>query len=320
MNIVFMGTPAFAAYQLEYLIRHNYPIKLVITVPDKPAGRGLKIHQSEVKLMAEKHQIPVLQPKNLKDPAFLEELKSYNLDIAVVVAFRLLPKTVWALPKLGTFNLHASLLPDYRGAAPINHAIINGEKKSGVTTFLLDEQIDTGNILFKDEVLISDTLTAGELHDELMKIGAPLIAKTIDALENGTASPQPQIEPIHIKGAPKIFPHTCFINTEDSVENTYNLIRGLTPYPGARTNWQINEDAVQLVKLWKVNKLEGHIGEAGEFISDGKNYIHIQCKDGLIEVLELQVEGKKRMTTQDFLRGVRFFPSRNRVFTYREDK
>lgn len=316
MNIVFMGTPAFAAHQLEYLIEHNYPVKLVITVPDKPAGRGLKMHQSDVKVMAEKHNIPVLQPQNLKDPQFLEEFSSYNPDIAVVVAFRMLPKSVWSLPNLGTFNLHASLLPDYRGAAPINHAIINGEKISGVTTFLIDEQIDTGNILYKEEVAIEDDEDAGSLHDKLMTLGAPLIAKTIDSLIAGNITPTPQVINGEPKNAPKIFPDNCIIHPNLPTNNVYNLIRGLSPYPGARFYWNIQEDKRQLVKIYKVEKEEGNkVAEVGEFISDGKSFIKIQCLDGLINIKELQVEGKKRMTTEEYLRGMRVFPSKSGVFS-----
>lgn len=311
-----MGTPAFAAYQLEYLIEHKYPVKLVITVPDKPAGRGLKLHQSDVKVMAEKYKIPVLQPQNLKDPQFIEEFKNSNPDIAIVVAFRMLPKAVWSLPKLGTFNLHASLLPDYRGAAPINHAIINGEKITGATTFLIDEQIDTGNILFKEEIPIDEDEDAGSLHDKLMTLGAPLIAKTIDGLSNGLVTPTPQIINGEPKNAPKIFPETCIIDFLQPINKVYNLIRGLSPYPGARFYWDIQDGKKQMVKLFRVEKEENtNIAEAGELISDGKTFIKIQCLDGVINIKELQVEGKKRMPAEDFLRGVRVFPSKSRVFS-----
>lgn len=316
MNIIFMGTPAFAAYQLEYLIEHNYPIKAVITVPDKPAGRGLKIQESDVKQVALKHQIKILQPSNLKDAEFIQEFKELEPDLAIVVAFRMLPKAIWASPKLGTFNLHASLLPDYRGAAPINHAIINGEKITGATTFLIDDKIDTGNILLKKEIHIEPSDNAGTLHDKLMKLGAPLIAETIDRLSTNNITPIPQIAPSIIKEAPKIFPENCILDFNNSVESVFNKVRGLNPYPGARIfcNWNGDEKKMML-KIFEAEIIPENSYEPGEIISDGKTYIYLQCKGGLLNLKEIQLEGKKRMLAEDLLRGMRDFPNKSKGFT-----
>lgn len=302
MRIIFMGTPEFAVASLDALLQAGFNIVAVVTVPDKPAGRGQKLNESAVKKYATEKGLPVLQPDKLRDPDFLEQLRSYKADLQVVVAFRMLPEVVWNMPSKGTINLHASLLPDYRGAAPINRAVMNGEKQSGVTTFLLQHEIDTGNILFSETVAIGDDETAGELHDKLMLVGAELLVKTVKAIESGKYEPKPQAETGKpATHAPKIFKEDCLINWHQSVINVYNHIRGLSPYPAAYTLFQN-----KTLKIYRASLLqeEPKIGP-GEFISDGKTFIRFACTDGFIDVKELQLEGKKKMGVEEFLRGYR---------------
>ncbi|MGO1242701.1 MAG: methionyl-tRNA formyltransferase [Sphingobacterium sp.] len=303
MRIVFMGTPDFAVASLEALINAGETIVAVITTPDKPAGRGQKMHESAVKRFALSKNLPVLQPVKLKDPTFLEQLKSYQADLQVVVAFRMLPQVVWNMPKHGTINVHASLLPQYRGAAPINHAIMAGEEFSGVTTFILQQEIDTGNILFSEKVAIGPQDDAGVLHDALMDAGARVLIKTVDALKTGDyqAIAQDEIPEQRLKPAPKIFKEDCEIDWKQPTIDVYNQIRGLSPYPAAFTNL-----AGKVLKIYKAEKGEP-IGEApGEFQSDGKTYLRFATKDGSLHILSLQLEGKKKMGVEEFLRGYRF--------------
>ncbi len=301
MKIVFMGTPDFAVASLDALVQANFDIVAVVTAPDKPAGRGQKINESAVKKYAVEKGIPVLQPERLKNPEFLEVLKSYQADLQVVVAFRMLPEVVWNMPAKGTINLHGSLLPQYRGAAPINHAIINGEKESGVTTFFLTHEIDTGDIIQSASTAISDHETAGELHDKLMHIGANLLVKTVAAIEKGDYTEQPQPQSDVLKHAPKIFKDDCKINWNNSSLQVYNLIRGLSPYPTAFTF--LNDKTLKIFKAELEDKEPGIV--AGGFLTDGKTYLKFATKDGFIKLLDIQYEGKKRMLIEDFLRGTR---------------
>jgi methionyl-tRNA formyltransferase len=297
-----MGTPEFAVPSLEILVQNKFNVVAVITAPDKPQGRGQKIVYSPVKESALKHNIPVLQPTNLKAPEFLEELKSYDANLQVVVAFRMLPESVWAMPAIGTFNLHASLLPQYRGAAPINWAIMNGEKETGVTTFFLRHDIDTGSIIFQEKETIHDDDNVGMLYERLMKKGAGLVLKTVEAIasENYTSTPQP--ENITIKHAPKIFKETCEINWDQPAVAVRNFVRGLNPYPAAWATIQGKSFKIYTVSV--ANKKDGE-AKAGELNSDNKNYLYVKTSDGWISVDELQPEGKKRMSIQDFFRGNR---------------
>ncbi len=305
MRIIFMGTPDFAVASLEALIQSGEQVVAVVTVPDKPAGRGQKIHESAVKIYATQHHIPVLQPTKLRDEAFLAELKSYQADLQVVVAFRMLPEVVWNMPRYGTINVHASLLPQYRGAAPINHAIMNGEKESGVTTFLLQHEIDTGNILLAEKVGISETDTAGDLHDNLMVAGARTLLRTIQQLKEGSLQPKSQDEIIPaetLKHAPKIFKEDCKINWDQPTAAVYNFIRGLSPYPTAFT--LLND---KVLKIYRTEKEQtATLATPGTVETDQKNYLKFATQDGYISVLELQLEGKKKMNVVDFLKGYRF--------------
>ncbi|WP_412465688.1 methionyl-tRNA formyltransferase [Pedobacter sp. KLB.chiD] len=301
MKIVFMGTPDFAVASLDALVQANFDIVAVVTAPDKPAGRGQKLNESAVKKYAVEKGIPVLQPEKLKNPGFLETLASYKADLQVVVAFRMLPEVVWNMPPKGTINLHGSLLPQYRGAAPINHAIINGEKESGVTTFFLTHEIDTGNIILSDSTAIADDETAGDLHDKLMHIGANLLVKTLKAIEAGEVNEQPQPKSDNLKHAPKIFKEDCKIDWNNQAQTIYNLIRGLSPYPTAFTF--LNEKTLKIFKAEIEDKEPGIV--AGGFLTDGKNYLKFAAKDGFIKLLDIQYEGKKRMPIEDFLRGMR---------------
>ncbi|GGE66534.1 methionyl-tRNA formyltransferase [Pedobacter psychrotolerans] len=296
-----MGTPDFAVASLDALVQANFDIVAVVTAPDKPAGRGQKINESAVKKYAVEKSIPVLQPEKLKNPEFLAALKSYQADLQVVVAFRMLPEVVWNMPPKGTINLHGSLLPQYRGAAPINHAIINGEKESGVTTFFLTHEIDTGDIILSDSTPIGDDETAGELHDKLMVIGANLLVKTVTAISNGDFTEQPQPQSDELKHAPKIFKDDCKIDWNNSSALIHNLIRGLSPYPTAFT--LLND---KTLKIFKAEPEEKEPGIAtGGFLTDGKTYLKFATKDGFIKLLDIQFEGKKRMLIEDFLRGMR---------------
>jgi methionyl-tRNA formyltransferase len=293
-----MGTPEFAVPSLEILIERNYNILAVVTAPDKPQGRGQKVTYSPVKECALRNNIAVLQPTNLKSPEFLDSLKSLQANLQIVVAFRMLPEAVWAMPTLGTFNLHASLLPDYRGAAPINWAIINGEKETGVTTFFLKHEIDTGSIIFQEREQISDEDDAGALYERLQQKGAALVLKTVQAIEaeNYPAMPQPEGTSKH---APKIFKETCEIHWDKASKDIYNFVRGLSPYPAAWTTL-----AGKVFKVFKVSIVTGSSEQKADATrTDNKNYLHLKTADGWISLDEIQPEGKKRMTIQEFFRG-----------------
>jgi len=301
MRIVFMGTPDFAVASLDALIQADFQVVGVITAADKPAGRGQNLSESPVKKYAVANGLTVLQPLKLKDPEFLEALKSLKADLQVVVAFRMLPEVVWNMPPKGTINLHASLLPQYRGAAPINHAIINGETQSGVTTFFLTHEIDTGDIIFAKSVDIADDDTAGVLHDKLMNLGAGLLIKTVKGIESGSVVEQPQVQQEEQKHAPKIFKDFCLINWNQPVTTIYNFIRGLSPYPTAFT--KLND---KTLKIFKAEIVPGKPDiEPGAFETDGKTSLKFAAQDGYINLKELQYEGKKKMNTEDFLRGMR---------------
>lgn len=308
LRIVFMGTPDFAVASLKALVDGGYHVVGVVTAPDKPAGRGKKMSVSAVKTYAQENKLPVLQPDKLKDPLFLEELKKWKADLQVIVAFRMLPESVWKMPRLGTFNLHGSLLPQYRGAAPLNWAVINGETKTGVTTFLLDHEIDTGNVLFKKETEIGENETVGDVHDRLMEIGANLVTETVDALANGNFKAIPQdrlLDKREIKNAPKIFKEDCKVDWSKDAESIRNLVRGLSPYPTAWTNL-VHEDTGNVIPLKLFFAEKTNIEKAiklGEIISDGKKYLHVGCGNGSLKITDLQAAGKKRMKTEDFLRG-----------------
>ncbi|MFN8288390.1 MAG: methionyl-tRNA formyltransferase [Chitinophagales bacterium] len=297
LRIVFMGTPEFAVPILDALLNSTHEVVGVITAPDKPAGRGMQLNESDVKKHAKAKGLNILQPEKLKNEVFLAELRALNADLFVVVAFRMLPEIVWNMPPLGTINLHASLLPQYRGAAPINWAVINGEHETGVTTFFLQHEIDTGKIIFQEKIEIRDSETAGELYDELMVLGANVMRKTVDAIAEGN---YPQISQDHIrdiKHAPKIFKEDCVIDWQKDSTAVYNFIRGLCPYPAAYT--LING---KVFKIYSARKTEGN-GEPGTYKTDGSTYLHFYCNAGAIDVLECQMEGKKKMSVGEFLRG-----------------
>jgi methionyl-tRNA formyltransferase len=300
LRIVFMGTPDFAVPSLEILVEHGFEVVGVVTTPDRPAGRGMKLQACAVKQCALKHGIPVLTPEKLKAPDFLEALAALKADLQVVVAFRMLPEVVWAMPPLGTFNLHGSLLPQYRGAAPINWAVINGETETGVTTFFLQHEIDTGNLIFQDREPIAPHDTAGSVHDRLMQRGAALVLKTVQAIAAGNCPSTPQQESTELKKAPKLFTETCRIDFGKSAEEVRNLVRGLAPYPAAWTSLH-----GKTCKLYQVSATTENTPTLtiGEVASDGKSYLRIGTANGYVSVEELQLEGKKRMTVADFLRG-----------------
>lgn len=303
MRIVFMGTPDFAVASLKALIEAGFEIAGVITAPDKPSGRGQKINESAVKKFAIENGLKIMQPIKLKDPEFIDELRAVKADLQVVVAFRMLPEIVWNMPAKGTINLHASLLPQYRGAAPINWAIINGETETGVSTFFLKHEIDTGDILFTEKVKIEECDTAGDLHDKLMVIGANLLVKTVKAIESEvyTEKPQDQIAIKELKSAPKIFREDCQINWDKPTQQVYNLIRGLSPHPASFCTL-----LEKTLKIYQAKpELQTHKHKAGFIETDHKTYLKFACSDGWISVLELQLEGKKRMKVDEFLRGVR---------------
>lgn len=312
-RIIYMGTPDFAVAPLDTLFQSEIEVIAVITVPDKPAGRGLQLKESPVKKYAVTNNIPVLQPVSLKDPAFIEELKKLNADLFVVVAFRMLPKDVWQLPTHGTINLHASLLPRYRGAAPINHAIMNGDNKTGLTTFLIDEQIDTGKIIGFTETDIPFSMSAGELHDELMVKGSALLLKTVRDIRDNKTEPVSQqsfvIPDEELPVAPKIKKEDCRLNPAEKAEKVYNKIRGLSPYPGAFTNISVNGKNI-MIKVLSSELIDGrHKSAPGTILTDNKTYIYMVCDEGIISITELQAEGKKRMKVDEFLRGVRTIDS-----------
>ena len=298
LNVIFMGTPEFAVPSLRILHEHHN-----VLAPDKPAGRGRKINASPVKIAAQSLKLPVYQPDKLKDEDFVNTIQSLNPDLMVVVAFRMLPKIIWQIPKIGTFNLHASLLPQYRGAAPINHAIINGETVTGNTTFLIDEKIDTGNILLQDKVEISDTDTAGTLHDKLMNKGANLVLETVNKLENNSIKAKPQDSKQHINYAPKIFKTDCEINWNHNGISIYNKIRGLSPYPGAWTSIKFRDEKSSM-KILNANFIQQeHNLDIGQIIYSEKNTILVAVKNGLIQITELQIQSKKRLSDTQFLNG-----------------
>lgn len=303
LAIVFMGTPEFAVASLDALVKAGCTIVGVVTASDKPAGRGMKLTESAVKKYAVEKGLKILQPEKLKNPQFIEELKALKADLQVVVAFRMLPEMVWNMPPLGTINVHGSLLPQYRGAAPINWAIINGEKETGVTTFKLKHEIDTGDILLQERIPIGEDESAGELHDKMKEVGAQVLVKTIKGIADGTLLEQPQFaaetQLTELKHAPKIFTETCIIDWTKSCESIHNLIRGLSPYPGAIT--KLNG---KLLKVYESRKEEaGREEEPGSISTDNKKFLKFACSDGFIHVMDIQPEGKKRMNVEDFLRG-----------------
>jgi methionyl-tRNA formyltransferase len=297
-----MGTPDFAVPTLQILVENNFNVVAVITAPDKPAGRGLKLTQSTVKEYAVSQGLPVLQPTNLKDEAFLEELRSYQANLQVIVAFRMLPEVVWQMPAKGTFNIHASLLPQYRGAAPINWALIRGETETGVTSFFLRHQIDTGDIILQDKVAITHDDNFGTLYEKLKYAGGALALKTVRAIAEGTNTSQPQPQVGELKEAPKIFKETCEIDWDQPAGQVRNFIRGLSPYPAA---WTTLEGKVLKVFAAEVLEPEAN-GAPGSFTTDQKTYLHFATASGTLSLTDLQLEGKKRMTVVEFLRGYRF--------------
>lgn len=297
-----MGTPEFAVASLAILVENGCNVVAVITSPDKPAGRGLSLHASPVKAYAVSNGIPVLQPEKLKNPAFLEELRGYQADLQIVVAFRMLPEVVWNMPPLGTFNLHASLLPQYRGAAPINWAIINGEAETGITTFFLQHEIDTGNLIFQEKEPILPQDNVGSLYERLMHKGAALVLRTVKAIESGSYPQLPQPDVDNLKHAPKIFKETCQIDWNQPAMHVHNFIRGLSPYPAA---WTMLQGKVCKIYKSGVEGAKGEDATTGSFETDGKSYLRFQCIGGVLSILELQIEGKKRMGVEEFLRGFR---------------
>lgn len=300
-----MGTPEFAVTSLKTLLDKGYNVKAVVTTPDKPAGRGKNIQFSDVKKFALEHNLPILQPEKLKSPEFLAQLKEINADLFVVVAFRMLPKEVWAMPKRGTINLHAALLPDYRGAAPINHAIINGETETGITTFYIDEQIDTGKIIMQEKCPIEPKDNIGTLYDKLMYIGAEAVCKTVDIIAEGNvnAIEQDSIRTEGLHPAPKITKEFCQINWNAKAVDIHNLIRGLSPYPAA---WCYLKDEITAKIFTSLYSIEKHNLAAGTFVSDNKSFLKVATPDGFVSILELQMQGKKRMAIKDFLNGFKF--------------
>ena len=308
MRIIFMGTPDFAVATLQRLVENHFEVVAVVTAPDKPVGRGLKMSESPVKKYAVSQKIPVLQPEKLKSKRFLEELAAYRADLQVVVAFRMLPEAVWAMPPKGTINLHGSLLPQYRGAAPINWAVINGEKTTGVTTFFIEKEIDTGKIIFTDTLAIGENDTAGELHDKMMWTGADLVVKTVKAIASGNHPGQPQHFEGELKAAPKIFKETTEIDWSKDAASLHNFVRGLSPYPAAWTSL-----AGRQMKIFETRpldtlpaNLEQVQNEKYPLYTDHRKNLVISTGNGFLSVLSLQLEGRKRMTAEEFLRGYRF--------------
>lgn len=307
LRIVFMGTPEFAVASLDALVKSGYNIVGVVTAPDKPAGRGMQLQQSAVKKYAVEHHLNVLQPEKLKNPEFIAALQALKADLQIVVAFRMLPEVVWNMPPMGSVNLHGSLLPQYRGAAPINWAVINGEKETGVTTFKLKHEIDTGDILIQESFPIGENDTAGTVHDTMKEIGAAVLVKTVAGLAAGNLVETPQSAitntAAEIRHAPKIFTETCKIDFTKTVDEVHNLVRGLSPFPGAFT--MLNGKTLKIYKSEK--EKHSHTSAApGTYKTDGKTFLKFTCADGDILVRELQLEGKKKMNTEDFLRGYRF--------------
>lgn len=306
LRIVFMGTPDFAVATLKALLDNDYNVVGVITAPDRKAGRGQKLKASAVKEFALKHNLNILQPTNLKAESFIEELKALNANLQIIVAFRMLPKVVWQMPEFGTFNLHASLLPQYRGAAPIHWAIINGEKKTGVTTFFIDEKIDTGAIILSEETDINERTTVGELHDELMDIGSELVVKTVQLIEKGDVTTVIQPKSGDLKTAYKLNRDNCKVDWTEDLDTIYNKIRGLNPFPTAWCFLDNNEDELLSIKLYDVEKeYETHNYDAGLIFSD-KTELKVSCQGGYIKVKEMQLPGKRKMDTKSLLNGFEF--------------
>ena len=307
IRIAYFGTPEFAASQLEAILAAGYEVAVVVTTPDKPAGRGRKIQYSEVKKTALEHELPLLQPEKLKDPSFLEQLASYQANLFIVVAFRMLPAVVWQMPTLGTFNLHASLLPQYRGAAPINFAIINGETETGLTTFFLNEEIDKGEVIMREKVAIRPDETAGELHDELMLLGNKIVVETIRKIQSGqlnTITQEKLVEGCALKAAPKITKEFCNIDWSQDCQTVYNHIRGLSPYPAAHTKLISEQGETIEIKVY-TSIIEPCHPEmpAGTIVTDNKMTLKVALSDGFIYITHLQQAGKKAMPTEEFLRG-----------------
>ena len=298
-----MGTPEFAVASLDALVGGGYNVVGVVTMPDKPAGRGYKMQFSAVKEYALAHNLPLLQPEKLKNEEFLDALRALHADLQIVVAFRMLPEVVWAMPPLGTFNLHGSLLPQYRGAAPINWAIINGEQETGVTTFFLQQEIDTGDLILQKRTPITDGDNAGTIHDRLMSIGAAAVVETVDCIIAGTAPKTPQPQGVTLKSAPKIFKETCRVDWTQSCHQIFNFVRGLSPYPAA---WSVlhTDDKTIDIKLFEVTREPAaHTLQAGQVVCDGKNFLKVAVADGFVKIESLQPAGKKRMSAADWLRG-----------------
>ncbi|MFO7574044.1 MAG: methionyl-tRNA formyltransferase [Bacteroidales bacterium] len=309
LRIVFMGTPEFAVASLGSLLMNGHNVVGVVTTPDKPAGRGRKLSQSAVKQFAEFSRLPVLQPEDLRDATFLESLTKMAPDLIVVVAFRFLPSEVWSIPPMGTLNLHASLLPQYRGAAPINHVLINGEHTTGVTTFIIDNKIDTGSILFREEVPIFTNENAGDLHNRLMRSGALLVNRTVEAIAAGTAKPVPQNQFLKpgevVRIAPKIFPRNCIIDWTQNALTIHNLVRGLSPSPCARSAFRKGDEIITFKVFETQIETIDHTLDFGKMESDNKHFIRIACKGGFVNIISLQLAGRKRMSTIELLRGFR---------------
>lgn len=308
LRIVYMGTPEFAVEPLKQLVDQGYNVVGVVTMPDKPAGRGQRLQESPVKKYALQEDIPVLQPEKLRDEDFLVQLKMWQADIQVVVAFRMLPEVVWNMPRLGTFNLHASLLPQYRGAAPINWAIINGEKETGVTTFFLKHEIDTGNIILQRSTPIADNDNVGTLYDRLMHMGAELVVETMERITMGDVSTIPQDDSVASNPAPKIFKEDCKLNWSKPAVELHNFVRGLSPYPAAFTEVKTDKDQVLGLKILETEVIDSTVAEPiGTLVSDGKNQLMFATSEGYLAVKRLQLAGKKAMTTQELLRGTKLF-------------
>ena len=309
LRIIYMGTPEFAVEPLRCLVEGGYNVVGVITMPDKPAGRGHKVQFSPVKQYALEHDLPLLQPEKLKDETFVGALRAWNADLQIVVAFRMLPEVVWNMPRLGTFNLHASLLPQYRGAAPINWAVINGDTETGITTFFLKHEIDTGEVIQQVRVPIADTDNVGIVHDKLMMLGGRLVTETVDAILADAVRPVPQEEMVvvgELRPAPKIFKDTCRIDWSRPVKRIYDFIRGLSPYPAAWTELVQPDGTVVVLKIFETEKIyQEHQLQSGTVLTDNKNYLHIAVPEGFIKVLALQLPGKKRLKTDELLRGFR---------------